>query len=373
MAGSHIHRLRGGPFAAALALSLSLFAGPALAQDPSPPLPASGIPDQSFAETVMSTPETTGGPTTVPQPSYYPGFGMAPPGTPVETGLFYTMTESICGQPDPNTWRPLLCSTLFTEGWNEAWVPSPNGSGGAPRQGWINAADGNLYRLWFFTFAQAFNQGSKGNAYLGAYTIFLPFSRRLDLIVNVPFVLRNSAGSGLPFISPGGLTMPTSKNHTTFGDLSFTPRFLLHETKDFSLTSEVAVLTPTGNQPLAGKTALTPAVAFWYNFAGRWVIRGGIGDYIPLGGGGSDSLISQLAIGQTLTDHDVPLFGDFTWYVSTVVNTPLRDGQHTSVTLTPGIRTHLGRDWYFLAGLPTPLTTQRLGDIGMIFWFMKAW
>jgi hypothetical protein len=103
------------------------------------------------------------------------------------------------------------------------------------------------------------------------------------------------------------------------------------------------------------------------------VIRGGIGDKIPPGGGGFDTLISQLAIGQTLTDHDVPLFGDFTWYVSTVVNTPLRDGQHTSVTLTPGMRTHLGHDWYFLAGLPTPLTSQRIGDLGMIFWFMKAW
>ena len=133
---------------------------------------------------------------------------------------------------------------------------------------------------------------------------------------------------------------------------------MLHETQDFSLTAEMAVLVPTGNQPLAGKTALIPAFAFWNNFAGRWVIRGGIGDYIPLGGGGTDNLISQLAIGQTLTDHDVPLFGDFTWYVSTVVNTPLSNGQHTSVTLTPGMRTHLGRDWYFLAGLPTPVTSR---------------
>ena len=44
MAGSHIHRLRGGPFAAALALFLLTFDGPALAQDPSPPVPAAGIP-----------------------------------------------------------------------------------------------------------------------------------------------------------------------------------------------------------------------------------------------------------------------------------------------------------------------------------------
>jgi hypothetical protein len=280
--------------------------------------------------------------------------------------------ESLCGKPDPDTWRPLYCSALFSEGWLEPWVPSPNGSGGAPRQGWINAADGNLYRLWFLTFAQAFNQGPKGNAYLGAYTIFLPFSRRLVLIINVPYVVRNNAASGLPIISPTGMTAP-SKDHTTFGDLSFTPRVLLHETQDFSLTSEMAVLVPTGNQPIAGKTALVPNVAFWNNFAGRWVIRGGIGDYIALGGGGSNSLISQLAIGQTLTDHDVHLFGDFTWYVSAVVNTRLRDGQHTSVTLTPGIRRHLGNDGYFLAGLPTPLTSQRIGDIGMIFWFMKSW
>jgi hypothetical protein len=69
----------------------------------------------------------------------------------------------------------------------------------------------------------------------------------------------------------------------------------------------------------------------------------------------------------------VPLFGDFTWYVSTVVDTPLAQGQHTSATITPGMRMHLGNDWYLLAGLPTPLTGQRIGDIGMIFWFMKAW
>ena len=89
--------------------------------------------------------------------------------------------------------------------------------------------------------------------------------------------------------------------------------------------------------------------------------------------GSGDNLISQLAIGQTLTDHDVPLFGDFTYYLSAVVNTPLSNGDQTSVTLTPGLRTHVGKDWYFLAGLPTPVTKQRVADLGMIFWFMKAW
>jgi Putative MetA-pathway of phenol degradation len=164
----------------------------------------------------------------------------------------------------------------------------------------------------------------------------------------------------------------TSQSHTGFGDISFTPRVLLHETKDFSLTAELAVLTPTGDRPLAGMSALTPAVGFWTNFAGGWVIRGGIGDFIPTQGGGN-TLISQLAVGQTLTEHDVPLVGDFTYYLSAVVDTPLSGGDHTSVTLTPGVRMHLGRDWSFLAGLPTPLTKARVADLGMILWFVKAW
>jgi hypothetical protein len=290
-----------------------------------------------------------------------------------ERGLWSTCTESIFGKPDPNTWRPLLLSTLFSEGWSEAWVPSPNGSGGAPRQGWINAADGNLYRLNFFTFAQGFNDAPKGNAYLGAYTLLTPLSRRLELITNVPFVLRNNADTGLPVIDESGQTVTTTQSHTGFGDISITPRVLLHETQDFSLTAELAVSIPTGTEPLAGnRTTLTPAVSFWDNIAGRFVIRGGVGVLFPTDGSG-DELIGQLAIGQTLTDHDVPLFGDFTYYLSMVVNTSLSDSDLTRVTLTPGIRTHLGHDWYFLAGIPVPVTNERVADLGLICWFMKAW
>ena len=257
--------------------------GDARAQDPSPPLSPAGMPAASFADIVdpVDPPEAMPGPTTVPRPWCDPGPARHRPRPGWRLGIFDTITESIFGQPDPDSWRPLPFSTLFSEGWSEAWVPSPKGSGGAPRQGWINAADGNLYRRWFFTFAQGFNDPPKGNAYLGSYTLMTPLSRRLMLITNVPFVLRNNAESGQPIIDPTGQTVTTSRSHTGFGDISFTPRVLLHETKDFSLTAELAVLTPTGNRPLAGKTALTPAVGFWNNFAGGWVIRGGIGDSDP--------------------------------------------------------------------------------------------
>ena len=142
------------------------------------------------------------GPTTVPRAWSNPGPVVAPTAARMELGIFDTITESIFGQPDPDSWRPLPFSTLFSEGWSEAWVPSPRGSGGAPRQGWINAVAGNLYRGWFFTFAQGFNDPPKGNAYLGSYTLMTPLSRRLMLITNIPFVLRNNADSGLPIIDP---------------------------------------------------------------------------------------------------------------------------------------------------------------------------
>lgn len=371
MAGSQARCVRGVPFAAVLALSSFAMLSSAAAQNPSQP---AGMPAQSFAKLVSSesTPETSGG-MTVSDPSYDPGLGAAPSDDWCEMGCFDTITESIFGKPDPNTWHPLPLSTLFSEGWNEPWVPSPDGSGGAPRQGWINATDGNLYRLSFFTFAQGFNNPPESNAYLGAYTIFLPLSRRIELIANIPFVVCNNAATGLPIISPTQPTATLSQSFTTFGDFSITPRVLLHETKDFSLTAELAVITPTGSKPLAGNSSLAPAVGFWNNIADGWVVRGGVGVLIPMQGNGTDTLISQLAIGQTLTCHDVPLFGDFTYYVSAVAGTPLSGGGQTSVALTPGLRTHLGHDWYFLAGLPTPLTKQRVADLGMILWFMKAW
>jgi hypothetical protein len=312
------------------------------------------------------------GATTVPRAWSNPGPVAAPTAVRMELGIFDTITESVFGRPAPNSWRPLPFSTLFSEGWSEAWEPSPRGSGGAPRQGWINAAAGILNRSWFFTFAQGFNDPPRGNAYLGSYTLMTPLSRRLMLITNIPFVLRNVADSGLPTIDPSGPTVTTSRSHTGFGDISFTPRVLLHETKDFSLTAELAVLTPTGDRPLARNCSLTPAVGFWTDLAGGWAIRGGIADLIPTQGGGN-TLISQLAVGRTTTGHDVPLLGDFTYYLAAVAETPLSDGDHTSVTLTPGLRTHLGRDWYLLAGLPTPLTKARVADLGMILWFVKAW
>ena len=76
MAGSQTLRLRGGRFAAALAVTLT-FAGAARAQNPLPPLPAAGTPAARFAEVVdrATAPEMMPAPMTVP--AYYPAYGAA--------------------------------------------------------------------------------------------------------------------------------------------------------------------------------------------------------------------------------------------------------------------------------------------------------
>ena len=218
MAGGRANRTRRAGHVAGLAvLSLALGAtaaaqvpgltgpappGEAPARIPTPPLSAARMPAASFAELVdpVDPPVVRPGPTTVPRAWSNPGPVVAPTAARMELGIVDTITESVFGQPDPDAWRPLPFSSLFSEGWSEAWVPSPRGSGGVPRQGWINAAAGNLNRSWFFTFAQGFNDPPKGNAYLGSYTLMTPLSRRLMLITNIPFVLRNNADSGLPIV-----------------------------------------------------------------------------------------------------------------------------------------------------------------------------
>jgi hypothetical protein len=52
------------------------------------------------------------------------------------------------------------------------------------------------------------------------------------LITNIAFVVTNNIASGQLIINPTGRTA-TTLGQTTVGDLSFTRRFLLHETPDF--------------------------------------------------------------------------------------------------------------------------------------------
>jgi hypothetical protein len=62
------------------------------------------VPAASFADVVD------------PVDPYSPGPGAARTAARVETGIFGTIAESIFGHTDPDSWRPLPFSTLFSEG-----------------------------------------------------------------------------------------------------------------------------------------------------------------------------------------------------------------------------------------------------------------
>ena len=113
-------------------------------------------------------------------------------------------------------------------------VPSPVPP--ARRQGWINASDGNMYRLWFFTFGEAFNLGP---------------GRRLPRCLHALHAAEPSPAADYehPFCAPqqrchrvaniAGPADAAVEESNGIRDVSFTPRVLLHETQDFSLTAEL--------------------------------------------------------------------------------------------------------------------------------------
>ena len=119
-------------------------------------------------------------------------------------GICETITESIFGMPDPDCWYPSAALHAVQRRLATAVDAVAQRFRRSARQGWINAADGNMYRLWFFTFAEGFNHPPQGDAYLGAYTLLTPFSRRLMLITNIPFSMRNNVSGGLPTVDPEG-------------------------------------------------------------------------------------------------------------------------------------------------------------------------
>ena len=272
--------------------------------------------------------------------------------------------ESLAGDVyEPGRWRPLDFRTLFSDGWNEAWASPPNGEGGAPRQGWLNAYDGVFYRLFLLTFNYAHDvDGHGGDNYLAGLTAYTPLNRRFQLRWDVPFVTSGPDG-------------------TTWGDLQITPRLLLSESRNFTHSLDVTVRMPTGDKDLgAGIGAVSPVWNFWYNPWSGLVLRGGVGGFLPYENDTRESFTANFAPGFYFTDHDMAPFGDLVGYVSTNLN-QLSDNQlggltvpnNTTVTITPGFRDYLGANWYLLGGVEIPVTNPQSFDFQILGALMKVW
>ena len=90
---------------------------------------------------------------------------------------------------------------------------------------------------------------------------------------------------------------------------------------------------------------MTPTIAFWQDLPDHRQVRGGFGtDIAAHGGEGPDEVFDlNLAVGNTLTMHEAPPFGDLTPYLSANLNQALGSRPNlANVSLTPGIRSFLG-------------------------------
>ena len=291
-------------------------------------------------------------------------------------GFFDVARESIFGPKDRAPWTPVPLQTLFTEGWRDPWIMAPPGPSGALRQGWIGAADGNFYRLYYFSYNEIFDVAQGGNGYATQYNLYTPLSRRLLLLAKVPYFNANSPSLNLAtttFGTSGASTNRSSRRGTSFGDLTLTPRVMLAESQAFSLSAEFTVQVPTGaTRSGAGRAILSPGVHFWADLGRRWSTRGGfnVSEGVNKAGSGT-TLTSQLAVGRTITPHDTRIFGEFTTYLTANVSNQVAPRSLTTVTLGPGFRTHLGHDYYLLGAATVPVVAPRPYDESMTFWFMK--
>ena len=281
------------------------------------------------------------------------------------TDVFGVIGKSLAGDVyDSARWHELSLGSFFTDGWDEAWASGPNGDGGAPRQGWLNAADGVFYRLFLFTFNWAHEDSN--DSYAAGLTAYTPFNKRFQFRFDVPF-----------FVS-----VPGFDRETGFGDFQVTPRFLLSETVNFTQSLDLTFRTPTGSERTGnGIGAFSPVYNFWWNAVAGLVLRGSVGGFVPFSGPNTrESFIANLAAGYYFTPHDLLPIGDLVWYVSTNLN-QLTDGEvsgtqvpnNTTLTFTPGFRTHLGANFYLLGGVEVPATNPKPFDYQVLAALMKVW
>jgi hypothetical protein len=292
-----------------------------------------------------------------------------------ETSLLDTISESLFGDAyAEENWRPVALRTFFSDGWREAWASGPAGQSGlTPRHGWLGSFEGVFYRLWVvsLTYENDLTRTHGGNSYSGDLTIFLPFSRRFEMLLGVPFISASRAQDARHgYVSD-------------FGDLSVGARFLLSETEAFSQTFNLGVIVPTGQKETGGGLmSLFPRYSFWSNPGGAWVVRGGTGVSVPLNQH-SHSLVSSvapsgrllfgdsisptsyaadLAIGRYLRPHDVPL-GDLVVYANCNLIVPLDGGgRPTYAGIGPGTRFQIANDWFFLSYWEFPLVGHKPFD-----------
>lgn len=250
--------------------------------------------------------------------------------------------------------QDLTFGTFFSYGWDVAWKEPVEGPDDAPRFRLLRIQRAFWEREIRIASPYAFGaDGGTVNELEVEVEIELPVSRRF-LIEFEP---------ALKGIKPyGGLWAFGA------GDLSVIPQVMLYETKDVSFSSGLSVRVPTGSQSVgAGRTSLAPYLALWTDLGQRVSLHTFFGTEFPLAGygpGRPDSVFQYAAaLAKTVTPKNTPWFGNLTFFAelngTTNIGGPNRS---TTVTLLPGVRWLVLKDFWLAAGYEAPLTGTRQFD-----------
>lgn len=235
-----------------------------------------------------------------------------------------------------NDWTPLDPAQFVSE-LVKPWIMVPDGSSGAPRQGWLNTADGFFTREVHLAYDTTQIDGAP-NADQALARFHYPLTRRLWAGVEVPFI--RSVG-----------------DNSEFGDITLTTQVMLAETRNLSINAGAGVQLPTGDRAVGGDVfGVTPQVNLWADIGSGIAVRGRVA-YAFRNHNGVDGFIANLALGQTITPKEATPFGQFTYYLSANLFEP--DTGATFFSLTPGVRTRLAGNLFLLAGVEIPIVNSR--------------
>lgn len=250
--------------------------------------------------------------------------------------------------------KNLTFGNLFSYGWDVAWTEPEEGPDDAPRFRLMRIQRAFWEREVRIVSPYAFGtDGGTADELEVEMEIELPVNRRFLIEFEPALKGVGLYGSAWTFAA---------------GDLLIIPQVMLYETKDISFSSGLSVRVPTGSQSVgSGRTSLAPYVAWWMDLGQRMSLHTFFGAEFPLAGygPGRPNAIFQYAaaLAKTVTPKNTPWFGNLTFFAE--LNGTTGSGgpsASTTVTLLPGVRWLVFKDFWLATGYELPLTTTRQFD-----------
>lgn len=243
--------------------------------------------------------------------------------------------------------QDLTFKNFFTYGWDVGWKEPDEGPNDAPRFGLLRIQRAFWERE--IRLVHSYTFGVDGGA---------ADEQELEMEVELPINRRF-----LIEFEPAVSSVRANGRSWDFGagDLKVIPQVMLWETKDLSFSSILVVRTPTGTRRVGeGRTSLMPSLALWTDLGERSGLHTFFGAEFPLDGyeaGHRDAVLQYgIAPAKTVTSKDTLLLGNLTFFAEFNGTTDMGRQKQTTLTLLPGVRWLLFKDFWLATGYEFPLT-----------------